>query len=359
MSLKMDAARPVREGEGLDLERLGRFLGEALGLDPGGLALSQFPSGHSNLTYLLQQGEREWVLRRPPVGAQVKRGHDMGREFRVLSKLWESGAVPVPKPVAMCDDLEVLGAPFYVMERLKGVVLRGTRALPGLDAARCRRLSEQLVDALAGLHGVDLVATGLGELGKPQGYIERQIVGWTERYRQAQTDELPELEEVAAWLASHTPPDGPPAFLHGDFKYDNVLWSQDLEQLVGVLDWEMAAVGDPRMDLGTSLGYWAEPADMERLGLLPFGPTVLPGNLDRREVVERYAAKTGLDLSGAVFYHAYGIFKIAVILQQIYARYAKGVTQDERFAMFIVGVKLLGEMAARAIEKDRIDNLWG
>jgi aminoglycoside phosphotransferase (APT) family kinase protein len=347
-----DGTREVRAGEELDRERLAKYLSAQLG--PGAIAIEQFPGGHSNLTYLVRHGDAEYVLRRPPFGAKIKTAHDMGREFRVLSHL-----APVypkaPRPVLFCEDEDVIGAKFYLMERRRGVILR--KELPAgmtLAPETARRLCELLVDALVELHHIDYVAAGLGELGKPAGYVERQVRGWTERYTGSQTDDIATVTQVAAWLDAHRPADGAPALIHNDFKFDNLLLSPGLDAITGVLDWEMSTVGDARMDLGTSLSYWVEAGDPPPMHMMRFGLTMLPGMMTRAEVIARYAERSGVDLSDAVFYYAYGLFKTAVVAQQIYYRYAKGLTQDARFAVFIHGVRALSEQAQRAIDAGRI-----
>jgi len=345
----IDDTRPVRAGEELDLERLAAYLHAQLGLE-GVPEVEQFPGGHSNLTYLVKMGGREMVLRRPPFGSKVKSAHDMGREQRVLSHLapvWPRA----PRPLAYCDDPAVLGAPFYLMERLRGVILR--RTLPpelpfGPDVAR--GLSESFADLLADLHAVDYAAAGLGDLGNPEGYVARQVSGWTKRYQDARTDDLPHVESVAAWLAAHQPPSPPPVLVHNDFKYDNlVLDPQDPTRILGVLDWEMSTIGDPLMDLGTALCYWVEAGDPEELRAARFGPTQLPGTLSRRAVAERYAARRGLSLEHLPFYYAFGLFKTAVVAQQIYYRFQQGLTKDPRFAAMIDGVRALSAQAARVV----------
>jgi aminoglycoside phosphotransferase (APT) family kinase protein len=347
-----DGTREVRAGEELDRAKLTAYLGGQLG--PGAIAIEQFPGGHSNLTYLVRHGDAEYVLRRPPFGAKIKTAHDMGREFKVLSHL-----APVypkaPRPVLFCEDEDVIGAKFYLMERRRGVILR--KDLPSgmtIEPAVARRLCELLVDALVELHAIDYLAAGLGDLGKPSGYVERQVRGWTERYTGSQTDEIPAVTEVAAWLDAHRPLDGAPALIHNDFKFDNLLLSPELDRVTGVLDWEMSTVGDARMDLGTSLSYWVEAGDPQAMHMLRFGLTQLPGMMTRREVTARYAERSGVDLTDAVFYYAYGLFKTAVVAQQIYYRFAKGVTKDTRFAMFIHGVRALSDQAQRAIQTGTI-----
>ena len=356
----IDAARPVREGEELDLAALQDYLSASLDGYKGPVEVQQFPSGHSNLTYLLKEGERELVLRRPPFGGEkIKTAHDMGREFRILSGL--CGHFPkAPRPLLNCTDESVLGASFYIMERVQGVILRNQKAAEKLaiPADTMEKTCTALVDGLAELHAVDVEAAGLASEGRPLGYVERQISGWTKRYFNAKTDEFSHVEEVAAWLNKHQPTEQGAALIHGDYKYDNlVLDPDDLSKVVAILDWEMATVGDPMMDLGTSLAYWIDPNDPDDLKMVPVGPTLMPGNLDRRQVMIRYAETSERSLGNPVFYYVYGLFKVAVIAQQIYRRFKDGLTADPRFAMMIFGVDLLGKQAARAIDKGRIYDL--
>lgn len=344
-----DRPGSVRRGEELDEEALAAFLRRTLPALDGSLEVRQFPSGYSNLTYLVRLGERELVLRRPPFGSRVATAHDMAREYRVLRGLHPVWSL-VPEPLVYCEDPAVLGAPFYLMERVRGVILRAEPP-PGTEIppAVARGLSEAFIDALADLHAVDLEATGLSGLGRPEGYVERQVRGWTERYRAARTDAVPEIEEVAAWLAGRIPPERGAALVHNDYKYDNlVLDPADLTSIRAVLDWEMATVGDPWLDLGTSLGYWVEAGDPEILQRFRFAPTHLPGTLTRRELAERYAERSGRETPNLAFYYVFGLFKIAVIAQQIYARWKQGLTRDERFGQLIHAIRALGQVAATA-----------
>lgn len=348
-----DAPRAVRKGEELDVLALTAYIDMELGAH-GAVSVEQFPGGHSNLTYLVHHGDREYVLRRPPFGSKVKSAHDMGREVAVLSKL-----APVydraPKVIAFEPTGAILGAPFYLMERRRGVILR--KALPTdlmNDHSAIRRVCELLVDALADLHAVDYAAAGLGDFGKPQGYIARQVSGWSERYTGSQTDDIAQMTSVAAWLAAHQPADGAPALIHNDFKFDNVIFDEGLTHITGVLDWEMATVGDPLMDLGTSLSYWAQASDPPAYHQLPFGPTATPGMLTRKEIAARYLSRSGRGADSLVFYYAFGLFKTAVIAQQIYYRFAKGLTTDARFAAMIMGVRLLSAQAQSAIDSSSI-----
>lgn len=352
MSDHIDRATEVRKGEELDLDALGPYLAEQLGISVADLEVRQFPGGHSNLTYLLKMGGKEYVMRRPPFGSKVKKAHDMGREHKVLSAL---SAVRdwAPKPVVFCEDPEILGADFYLMERIEGVILR--RSIPegvDVDEAVARRLCETLLDTLVDLHSLDVKGVGLGDLGRPEGYVERQVSGWAKRYEASKTDDIPQMPEVAGWLADNMPTSPPACIIHNDYKFDNVVYdSTAFERIVGVLDWEMATVGDPLMDLGTTLCYWVEDGDAEGLKNLAFSPTMRPGFYTRRQLAERYAEKTGRDLSHINFYFTFGLFKTAVVLQQIYFRWKQGLTKDPRFGGLIFGVKLLAEAAEGAIAK--------
>jgi aminoglycoside phosphotransferase (APT) family kinase protein len=344
-----DDPGPVRPAEELDLARLEPWLRSALGVETGGLVVRQFPGGHSNLTYLVRMGGREAVLRRPPLGSRVRTAHDMGREYRVLERLGPAWS-KAPRVLAACEDAGLIGAPFYLMERVPGLILR-KQPPPGLplDAAAARRLCEAFVDTLVELHALDPAAIGLGDLGRPDGYVVRQVEGWTRRYADARTEDVPEMEEAAAWLAAHPPPGGAASIIHNDFKYDNLVLDPGRLTVRGVLDWEMATLGDPLMDLGTALAYWVEAGDPDEVQASRFGPTNLPGSLTRRELAQRYADERGRPVGDLRFYYAFGLFKTAVVGQQIYARYRQGATRDARFAAFGEGVRVLARQAARAL----------
>lgn len=354
-----DQSVAIRAGEELPQQALLDHLERHLPDLQGPLTIEQFPAGFSNLTYLLRIGDRELVLRRPPLGAKIKTAHDMGREYRILAHL-HPVYPKVPRPLLFCEDESVLGAPFYVMERVKGIILRA-QPPRGIDLSpeTMRRLSEVFVDNLAEIHAIDYEAAGLADLGSPQGYVHRQVAGWTRRYYNARTDDVPEVEQLATWLQEHLPADSPrSSLIHNDYKYDNlVLAPDDLTRVVAVLDWEMATIGDPLMDFGTTLGYWVEPTDPEEWQRYGFVMTKLPGNFTRSELLDYYAQKTGREIRDPVFYYAYGLLKIAVIVQQIYARYQTGLTRDPRFAQLGALVKACGRLAQRAIETKRIDRL--
>jgi aminoglycoside phosphotransferase (APT) family kinase protein len=352
-----DKPSAVREGQSFDTERLLPWLRANVADDRGDVAIEQFGRGYSNLTYLLRWGSRELVLRRAPPGVKIKSAHDMGREFRILSglaKVWDK----TPKPLAACDDESVIGSAFYVMERARGVILRArTPAGLSLDEAAMRRVSESAIDTLAEIHTIDLAKAGLADLGKPEGYVQRQLAGWTERYRKAQTDEVPQFEEVGRWLFANQPKESGATLIHNDFKYDNVILDESLTRVVAVLDWEMATVGDPLMDLGTTLGYWIEADDPPVFQVMVFGPTNLPGNLTRSEIVARYTEKTGRSVDAPVFYYAYALYKLAVVAQQLYKRYKDGLTKEDRYAVMLDGVRAVTSAALVAIEKGRIVRL--
>lgn len=333
----------VREGEGFDLEAVERHLRENVeGLPEGELEVRQFPSGASNLTYLLEVGDWEGVLRRPPFGPVPPKAHDMGRESHILSRL--HGAYPLaPKPYFFCEDESVIGAPFYVMERRRGVVV-DDEFPEGIEPTRelCQGISRTVADTLAELHAVDPDEAGLGDLGRPEGFLERQLRGWIGRYEKARTDEVDEVVSLTDWLVKDVPESPEPTIIHNDYKLNNlVLHSDDLTQVRAVLDWEMATTGDPLFDLAVSLSYWTEPDDSQELKEVMPTVTSTPGFMTREEFMDRYAQKSGRDLSEMHWYMVFGYFKLAVILQQIYARWKKGQTRDERFASFDGRVRTL------------------
>ncbi|MEO7538454.1 MAG: phosphotransferase family protein [Pyrinomonadaceae bacterium] len=351
----MGETSKARAGEHLDADKLLAYLHTHLQSSTGEISVEQFPAGSSNLTYLVRVGDDEYVLRRPPFGNTVRTAHDMNREYQVLSKL---SAVygPAPKPLNYCDDVSVIGSEFYLMERRNGLILRGTSP-PELNrsADLQREVCESFIKNLAGLHAIDHDAAGLGSLGKPEGYCRRQVEGWTKRYFAAKTDELPELELVIAWLNANVPTESGATLVHNDYKFDNIMLDpSDLTKVTAVLDWEMVTVGDPLMDLGTTLGYWMSPDAGDAMLSMPFNPRVLMENVTRADLAEMYAAASGRDVSNILFYYIYGTFKIAVIAQQIYARYVKGFTADPRFANFDLFVANLAKIGKEAIKRRSI-----
>src|ERR1700680_2101896 len=351
----LDHPAAIRPGEGLDLVRLEPYWRRHFPGDAGALLVRQFPSGHSNLTYSLSLGARELVLRRPPFGSKVKSAHDMNREFRVLSTLHPVYA-PAPEVLLYCDDDSVIGAPFYVMNPIHGIILR--RHVPpdlNFPAEKARRLSESFVDNLICLHRVDYAAVGLSDLGKPEGYLKRQGRGWIERYYGSKTHDYPEVEKISAWMQQCMPSTSVVSLIHNDYKYDNVvLDSSDVTRVIGVLDWEMCTIGDSVSDLGTALAYWIDAKDPEELEQNRWGPTNYPGSFTREEIVHYYAQNTGCDASQIAFYLTFARFKLAVIVQQIYYRYHQGLTTDKRFATMPEKVQLLLRTSWDCAQSQRI-----
>jgi aminoglycoside phosphotransferase (APT) family kinase protein len=354
----LDQAAAIRKGEELDLDALERYLRSKWPAFESIEGVQQFPGGYSNLTYLLKTNAGEVVLRRPPFGANIKSAHDMSREYRVLSKL-EGLFDAIPQPILYCEEESVIGAPFYLMERVEGIILRGNLVKqlkwpPG----QMRQVSAAAVDMLARLHSIDIEQTGLSGLGKPDGYIERQVEGWIKRYYKAETDKVPAMDALAEWMRANKPTETPPSLIHNDFKYDNlVLQPEPPYAIRAILDWEMATVGDPLMDLGTTLAYWTEPKEAKLMPLAAANLTWLPGNLNRQEVLERYAAQRGIKIEAPLFYYVYGTFKIGVIVQQIYQRYQKGYTQDPRFADLLKAVQYFGQLGVLALEQQKVSDL--
>ena len=347
----IDRPGAVRNGEQLDLSRVEAFLKDSIPGLEGPLRLEQFPSGASNLTYLVTCGRRQLILRRPPFGTKAATAHDMGREVKVLSALCDH--LPfVPRPLAYCADDAVMGCPFYVMERITGIILRREMP-PGLFASpsELRALFERFVEVLHELHALDYREVGLADLGRPQGDVQRQVLGWSERYRAARTPDVPDFEAVMEWLAEKMPPETErAAIIHNDFKFDNVVLDPaDPFEIIGVLDWEMCTLGDPLMDLGSTLGYWVDKDDPPERHVMRTMPTHLEGALTRRQFVETYGRISGLDMDQFDFYYCFGLFRLAVIIQQIYYRYYNGQTTNERFKMFALGVPILERAATGVI----------
>ena len=351
-----DSSTRVRSGEELDASRIDPYLKAHIPGLVGQPAISQFPGGASNLTYLIEYPGQELVLRRPPFGQKAKSAHDMGREFRILNQLKD--AFPYcPKAYAHCTDETLIGSEFYVMERVKGIILRSD--IPAelrLSAEATQILCKSFVERLVELHRVDYNACGLGDLGKPQGYVQRQISGWSERYEKALTPDAPRWEAVKDWLQAKMPADHPtPAIVHNDYRFDNVILDPaDPMQIIGVLDWELTTLGDPLMDLGNTLAYWIEAGDPAPVQLMRRQPSNAPGMLTRREFVDYYAERSGLQIDNYDFYYTYGLFRLAGIVQQIYYRFYHGQTQDKRFAQFVQMNALLEQMSLNVIRRSSL-----
>ncbi len=350
----MRETAPIRPGEELNIKRLASYLRQRA-IGAGELTVEQFPAGSSNLTYLVHAGADEYVLRRPPFGNTVKTAHDMRREFEVLTRL-SAVYPPAPKPLIFCDDGSVTESDFYLMERRKGLIIRGTSPTALADSPTLqRRVCESFIQNLVDLHSLNYDEAGLGALGHPAGYVRRQVEGWTKRYHAARTHDLPELERAIAWLNAHIPDETGAALIHNDYKFDNIMLdTEDLTQVRAVLDWEMVTVGDPLMDVGTTLGYWMSPDAGDEMLNMPFNPRLLMENISRSELVEMYTRRSRRDVSNIVFYYVFGTFKIAVIAQQIYSRYAKGLTKDARFARFDLFVASLGKLSWQAVQANKI-----
>jgi aminoglycoside phosphotransferase (APT) family kinase protein len=320
---------PVREEDRFDVARMHQWLAPFINQDVVPEVL-QFRSGASNLTYLLQYPGLDLVLRKPPVGTKAASAHDMKREFLIQSRLQPVYPL-VPSMIAMCDDQSVMGSDFYVMERVVGDIFR--RDVPaGVTPADVSVMADSLINGLVQLHAVD--ATILDELNKGPGYVQRQVEGWSKRYRNALTDDVPNGEKVMAWLEANRPADVASCVIHGDWRIDNVVFNLEQARIVGVLDWELATVGDPLMDLGSSLAYWVDRDDEPAFAALRRQPSHLPGMPTREEFVQRYLQLSGRSCSDFTFYEVFGLFRLAVIIQQIWARYRAGQTTNPAFAGF-------------------------
>lgn len=326
---------PPRPGEAPAAAVLEPFLRERLPLADGPFDLRQFRGGHANLTFLVRFGAQEYVLRRPPLGPVAPGAHDMAREHRVLSAL--APLYPLaPRSYLLCEDETVIGSVFVVLERRRGVVFRGDLA-PEIrsDPALCRAMGAMIVDALADLHLVDTSRPEIAALGRPEGFVRRQFEGWAGRWEKAARESDPVARAVVAFLERNLPPTSHVALLHNDFKLDNILVSRDdPARAAAVLDWDMGSLGDPMLDLAYMLNYWTEPDDPQEWRQAASMPTWHPGFFDRREAIDRYRDRTGLDVGALVWYRVFAAFKLAVILQQIYVRYLDGQTRDERFRVF-------------------------
>ncbi|MQA26171.1 MAG: phosphotransferase [Micromonosporaceae bacterium] len=348
--MTVEEARAVRGEDGFDVGAMNSWLAERVDGLAGEPEVRQFPGGASNLTYLLRYPDRDLILRRPPGGTKAKSAHDMRREHRI-----QSGLKPVfpyvPEMLALCTDESVIGGDFYVMEKLDGIILR--RELPSgltLTPAEARQLCHSVIDRLVELHSIDPDEAGLSDIGKGRGYVRRQVTGWSDRYRRAQTWNVPSYRRVMAWLDANQPDDVRTCVIHNDYRFDNVvLDAGDPQRIIGILDWEMATLGDPLMDLGGGLAYWMQ-TDDGRLALAHARqPTHLPGMLTRREVVEYYCARTGLPSDNWTFYEVFGLFRLAVIAQQIYYRYYHKQTHNPAFKRMWILVRYLHRRAARLI----------
>lgn len=346
-----DQPLEIRSGEKIDTNKIAPFLKDTIPGLEGDIVIKQYPSGNSNLTYWARIGNQELILRRPPFGTKAKSAHDMGREYRILKAL--NDIFPyAPKPLAYTEDESIIGCPFYAMERIKGIILR--KDIPEdlkLTADDMHTLCQNYVSVWQTLHTVDYEKAGLSEIGKPEGYVHRQVTGWIQRYRNARTPDAPDFENVMQWLDENMPDDSPnPCLIHNDFKLDNiVLDPQKPTRIIGLLDWEMATIGDPLMDLGSGLAYWVQHGDPEHLILARQHPTMVPGAMTRNQLVDDYLKKSGRKIDSFTYYYCFGLFRLAVIAQQIYYRFYHNQTKDKRFEVYILGVKIFEEAALKLI----------
>ena len=347
----------VRKGEELPETTLKQFLqkNELIDSIESELSIKQFTHGYSNLTYLLTIENKDFVLRKPPVGA-IKRGHDMSREFKVQSGV-QNQFSKVPKMFGYTDDESILGSEFYLMEKVEGIILNYKEAKSRIvTASDYKIIANSWLDTFVELHQLDYNALDLSDLGRPEGYVERQVTNWGKQYVKASTDDVPASEMVMKWMLENQPKEYQHCLIHNDYKYDNVVFKDNSwQEITAVLDWEMATLGDPLMDLGTSLGYWTVATDHDFVKQGIPSPTIFEGNPIRSKIVEMYAQKSGIDIQNIVFYYAFGLFKIAVIAQQIYYRYSKGLTTDPRFANLNKASELCCNLALKSIQKKSID----
>lgn len=355
---KLDQASDVRKEETINLDSLRSYLNKNLN-NSLPLELLQYPSGYSNLTYLLKMGGQEMVLRRPPFGANVKSGHDMKREFTILGAL-KNNFNKAPLPIIFCDDKKIIGDEFYVMEKVNGTIFRGSQPkseLPKSDLIP--GLVSSFVNTLSEIHSLKTTEIGLQDFGKPKGYVDRQVNGWIKRYNNVKTHDFIGIDKTIDWLSKNTPSKSESCLIHNDFKFDNLMFEiNDKVEVNAVLDWEMSTIGDPLMDIGTSLGYWIHKTDPEMIQKLKLNITSLEGVPSRDELVHLYGETSGRSVQNILFYFVFGLFKIAGIIQQIYYRYQMGFTKDPRFKDLDKGVKMLGSMSFQAIQKRKIDYLF-
>lgn len=344
----------IRDEDRFEVDRLREYLtGKLPGAD-GTFELLQFRTGSSNLTFLLRLGRDEWVLRRPPRGPVAPTASDMSREYRILSRLWQ-GFPQAPRAMLFCENPEIIGAPFYIMERRKGAVVTLRQpfppALQGHSPSTYRQMSEAFIDTLADLHAVDYQAIGLGNFGKPEGFLQRQITGWIGRWEKAKTQEVPLMNKLADWFLANQPPAQPAVILHNDFYLHNVMFDDKFPgRIVAVLDWEMSSLGDPMIDLGTALNYWRNPDDDADLLALSEGhphTAITPGMLRREQMAERYALRAGRDISAFPYYLALAYWKYATVVEQLYLRFFRGITTEARFANYKKYAPVLAREAAK------------
>tara|TARA_Y200000002_G_scaffold266063_1_gene221075 strand:+ start:852 stop:1910 length:1059 start_codon:yes stop_codon:yes gene_type:complete len=348
----------VRKGDEIDLKSIKSFLFENRLIEnpENKILIKQFSNGFSNLTYLLQFEKKEFVLRLPPKGAKF--GHDMKREFKVLLNL-NKGFDKAPKAILFGSDL-IIGRPFYIMENVDGVILTRKKAFSmNISSSEYKKIASTWLETFIELHKIDYKKIGLNDLGKPLGYVDRQVKNWGNQYLKAKTDEIKEAEKVMNWLEKNKPKKHKYSLIHNDYKYDNVVFpNNSWDKIKSILDWEMCTIGDPLMDFGTSLAYWTMESDHKNIKEVLNYPTVNHGNPSRMELVDIYESKTKIKINDLVFYYTYGLFKISVIVQQIFLRYKIGLTSNKKFKDLNKMTKLLLQISWQSIQKNRIERLF-
>lgn len=346
----------IRQGESLDVAAVDNALKASVKGLSGEPVVRQYPSGASNLTYALDYPDRSLVLRRPPFGKTPKSGHDMFREYRIMRDLKPVFST-VPDVLFYTDDETIIGAEFYVMDKVNGHIIHND--IPknwGWGEAQTRKLCENFFQNLVDLHNVDYKAAGLSDFGRPDGYVQRQILGWNRRFEKSWTDDIEKFEDVQQWLVDNMPKrETGVSILHGDYRIDNCILSQaDPTQIDAILDWEISALGDPLMDLGNTLSYWIEAGDPATMQMMVRQPSTAKGMMTRQDILNFYAERTGADVSNFQFYYVYGLWRLAVIIQQIYARYKRGFTQDERFKAYGMMTTGLGQLSRHKIQTGKL-----
>lgn len=342
----IDKPNDVRKEDVLDKHKLSVYLShnfEAFNIQDE-LEIKQFPGGASNLTYLLQWQNQQVILRTSPRGANIKGAHDMGREYNVLKKL-DGHFSYSPKALLYCDDNQIIGRPFYIMQKVEGIIPRKSFPMP-VSENLANRMCKDLIDVHIALHSIDLEKSGLDQLGKPQGYIQRQITGWNQRYVNARIDGSLSADNLMQWLEDNQPQDTQTSLIHNDYKLDNVVLSPTHpHKIIAVLDWEMTTIGSPMMDLGCSLAYWVEKSDPPAMQAIRMMPTNIEGMMSRQEIVDYYGQQTNTDMNNYNYFYTFGLFRLAVIVQQIYKRYAQGKTTNPSFKNFGKLAKILIQQA--------------
>ncbi|MBU86967.1 MAG: phosphotransferase [Flavobacteriaceae bacterium] len=348
----------VRKGEEINSEFLKKILFECglLSNHKNKLKILQFNNGFSNLTYLIKFENKELVLRMPPKGAKF--GHDMEREFRVLSSL-KNSSLKIPKVYFFSKDISILGAPFYLMENINGIILTKNNPLSkNITSEQYQMISKMWIENIVQIHEINFKKMGLDKIGKPIGYVERQIKNWGTQYIKSETENIDESRKIINWLARNKPKKYDHCLIHNDYKYDNIVFDESLNSINAILDWEMCTIGDPLMDFGTSLAYWTIESDHKNIKAILDYPTLNPGNPSRMELVNMYESRRKVKIKDLIFYYVYGLFKVSVIVQQIFYRYKKGHTKDEKFKDLNLMTRLLFKLGWQAIQKNKIENYY-